>query len=674
MSQPSDDDMQPPVVGHEEMLTQIRALTAMVSQFSSVVTRVEAENANLLKVIERGDYRADDGAPKRGRKKIIDFKTAMSCRRYSGSTEDWADWSFTLKRIVKSEEPIVYETMTYVETLTTELLEDVEFDGDAPDDIIRKKASAELFDILCNLLDGEARAIVMTHGKEDCAGYRAWQALSVKCNAKTMARAIRLVSQVTNPPKIKSLRDVETDMNKWEEKVKTLSREFNENFSNVVRIGILTTIVPAEIADQIYLTVDVNSTYAAVSAKIRAVVSAKVSMMGDKAVPMDCSQVMSQQQTYFENGSEHYSGNEEDEVGAVGAHIQCHTCSGWGHLSRECPSKGKGKGKKAGDFNKGYKGSFQKGDGKTGTKGKGKGFAGKGYQGNCFKCGMIGHKAAECRVSLANAVDGDESEEVVGSVNAWSGDPWHVGAVNAERVMKLKEKLFAPTATSNHFSVLTEIVENSVLQMPTMPVNIVNKYDASVHTQMPKIPAGRLNRSNPVTLSSRFLSSKKMTLNTFHEQPPGFEHHNVSINGVSIDAVVSKKQTRSSIMKFNVTDVKKPLVSAVKICEAGNWIIMGPDGGYIENIMTGDKMEMRKDRGTFVVDVEYRNGEVGVITVDSGAGVSVWPQGMQQGVPMGPKDEGLTMTAANGTPIANLGTKVIEFRGNEFQADFARLV
>jgi hypothetical protein len=31
-------------------------------------------------------------------------------------------------------------------------------------------------------------------------------------------------------------------------------------------------------------------------------------------------------------------------------------------------------------------------------------------------------------------------------------------------------------------------------------------------------------------------------------------------------------------MLFNVTDVKKPLVSAAKIVEAGNYIIIGPEG------------------------------------------------------------------------------------------------
>ena len=123
-------------------------------------------------------------------------------------------------------------------------------------------------------------------------------------------------------------------------------------------------------------------------------------------------------------------------------------------------------------------------------------------------------------------------------------------------------------------------------------------------------------------------------------------------------------------MRFNFAKVQKPLASAAKVVEAGNRISMGPkpQDNYIENTKTGEKIELRVDRGTYVFDVEFENGEVGAITLDSGAGVSVWPEGMQDQIPLMPKDPKLKMTAANGSVIENLGTKVIKFRGVE--ADF----
>ena len=81
------------------------------------------------------------------------------------------------------------------------------------------------------------------------------------------------------------------------------------------------------------------------------------------------------------------------------------------------------------------------------------------------------------------------------------------------------------------------------------------------------------------------------------------------------------------------------------------------------NDTTGEKIALPVDRGTFVFDVEFQDGEVGTITLDSGAGVNVWPENLQSHVPMMAKDPRLRMTAANGTNIDNLGTKIVKFHG-----------
>ena len=126
----------------------------------------------------------------------------------------------------------------------------------------------------------------------------------------------------------------------------------------------------------------------------------------------------------------------------------------------------------------------------------------------------------------------------------------------------------------------------------------------------------------------------------------------------------AKRLTRESWMRFNVARVKKP-ASAAKVVAAGNRIVMSAEegGSYIENEKSGESLEMRVDRGTYVFDVEYANGEEGTITLDSGAGVNVWPENLMRDVPTQAKEEGLRMIAANGTEIVNLGTKTIKFRG-----------
>ena len=128
--------------------------------------------------------------------------------------------------------------------------------------------------------------------------------------------------------------------------------------------------------------------------------------------------------------------------------------------------------------------------------------------------------------------------------------------------------------------------------------------------------------------------------------------------------------SRPSGMKFNVAMVKKPLAAASKVVEAGNRVSMGPrpEDNFIQSVATGEKIALRLDRGTYVFDVEFDDGQRGAVTLDSGAGVNVWPKDLRPEVPMLPMEPGLRMTAANGSVIQNIGTKMIKFRGVEMAA------
>ena len=117
---------------------------------------------------------------------------------------------------------------------------------------------------------------------------------------------------------------------------------------------------------------------------------------------------------------------------------------------------------------------------------------------------------------------------------------------------------------------------------------------------------------------------------------------------VPIGAVVAEGWSRMGGMVFHVADVKKPLAAAAKVVEAGNRVVVDPNPGasFIENIATGERIALRKERGVYVLDVKYEAGGEGTITLDSGAGVSVWPADLLPGVAMMPKEEGLRMVAA----------------------------
>jgi hypothetical protein len=131
---------------------------------------------------------------------------------------------------------------------------------------------------------------------------------------------------------------------------------------------------------------------------------------------------------------------------------------------------------------------------------------------------------------------------------------------------------------------------------------------------------------------------------------------------VGINAVETPPAGRKAAMKFHVAAVQRPLASAVKVVQAGNRVVMSATGSFIENERSGERMPLRVERGTFVFDVEYTDGSPGTITLDSGAGVNVWPEHLLPAIPMQPPEQGLRMTAANGTEIPSRGVKTVEFR------------
>jgi hypothetical protein len=254
------------------------------------------------------------------------------------------------------------------------------------------------------------------------------------------------------------LHEVEGALQRWKEKVKVLERELDDKLNNHMKIAIATSILLMTIQDHVFQTVDDDTTHENVMAKVNTWVSNRVAMEG---VPMDVGQVNEEAGDWW---------NDEWDVDAVAAWTQCHGCRGYGHVARDCPfRKGKGKGDKGGGkgiynkgggkgiYNKGGgKGIYNKGGGKSDyNKGKGKDWFGKGggkndyagkgkggYQGVCWSCNRVGHKAWECRAGVNEVENNVEAtnglEKPVEEVSV-GGGVWVIGAVEVEQQFKRAE-------------------------------------------------------------------------------------------------------------------------------------------------------------------------------------------------------------------------------------------
>jgi len=129
------------------------------------------------------------------------------------------------------------------------------------------------------------------------------------------------------------------------------------------------------------------------------------------------------------------------------------------------------------------------------------------------------------------------------------------------------------------------------------------------------------------------------------------------VNGISEDQL-----TGPVALRFNISSVQRPLAAASKVASSGNRITLEGEGGFIESVATGERIALRIERGVYVFDTILPTGEKATIALDSGAGVCVWPETWQVAGALEAKDETLSMIAANGTQISNIGQKVILFR------------
>ena len=56
-------------------------------------------------------------------------------------------------------------------------------------------------------------------------------------------------------------------------------------------------------------------------------------------------------------------------------------------------------------------------------------------------------------------------------------------------------------------------------------------------------------------------------------------------------------------MEFHVTNSTKPLASAAAVVKAGNRVVLDPEGSYIENRKTGERIRLKESKGTYVFEV-----------------------------------------------------------------------
>ena len=302
------------------------------------------------------------------------------------------------------------------------------------------------------------------------------------------------------------------------------------------------------------------------------------------------------------------------------AKVKVKTKESAGHAERlsEC-SKG-------GWYGKGGKGkggqwqATRKGDGK-GSKG---GWTSAMVKA-CFGCGSTTHLIQDCPHRTTQKVqevreEADEPEILfIGHTSMTSDqEPWH--QVTHKRKMCKRLQYAAPPGleevTKMRFRVLDEDEEDEDDE-ETRHVRAVDSWvcEASANWKADKKSWARLGVGEIVVDSaadescwpkgqgdafSTKPSKKNIILKTANGGEMGHygEKEVIFRTGTDVDVVG---------LKFQVTDVKKPLLAVRRLVEKGNVVMFGPepDQNFIQHVQTGKKIPMEKRGGAFVIKAHF---------------------------------------------------------------------
>jgi hypothetical protein len=209
-------------------------------------------------------------------------------------------------------------------------------------------------------------------------GIEAWTELQKRYSQRTMSRMMRVLMECMYPKEVRVV-ELGSAILQWEGKWSKMMKEqpTGTSIPDLWKMAALMKMCPKEIKKMIDLSWDaIDEKYTVMRDKVMTWAMNKAEEMGGP-VPMDVGGVDGE---WDDDGWD--EGGEAEAVDAVYPTTRCYHCQGYGHMARECPRKGKGKGDMKGGgkgmTKGGYKGDGKGGGSKGGFKGDGKGGWGKG--------------------------------------------------------------------------------------------------------------------------------------------------------------------------------------------------------------------------------------------------------------------------------------------------------
>ena len=636
------------------LVQRIVAMESALNQTQAIVVTLRETLETEREKVETLEKKAEER--KNSRNNMTNRKGFTAVPKYSGKAEEYDDWKFKVTTFL-GEEPFFRELLQWIEDRTEEFDElEVEEWAATKEGMDIKWMNNQLYTILSLNLVGPALALIKNLCDDlEVNGMRGWWKITQEFAGMTAQRLQGLASRVYTPPRCKTVGEVITSVETWENLVRMFEKAEKQSLSQQTKIHGIKQLVPEELSKSIRMQSHTLKTYS----QVRAYVMEQAAMrrdpnlpkhLGGEPVPMDIGHVdceMNKETNEHttehqgENGVEAYAvmkgkGKGKGKEGEFSG--TCHHCGEWGHRLNACPRKdeemkqwraAKGKGNEKGSG--GAKGEWSYGGAKGGwspdpswnygkggyapqwwwpnPKGKGKS-APKGHGGWNYGKGayamwdptavdpgpvQLCTITEEYTIPVHNrwsVLEEDEQEDAKEHENTFEG-----GRRSAEEV---PQYLLETPATLSTCLPCKEL--HHMGSWKTQPEAGWTKIKAVVDSgagasvappsMAPNIP---VKESEATRRGQHFASASGNSLPNMGEQ----------IMEVTTDEGSARR------VKFQVAEVTRPLCAVSAMCAQGNRVVFEDGYGMIVNKNTGEVTPIWQEDGIYTINLWMNNGTGG---------------------------------------------------------------
>ena len=605
-------------------------MATQMEQMMVQMLQILADNSTQMKEYLRVNAEAQENRGKNNWSAPEKFKQV---KVFAGKQDEWEEFSHNLLCQIGAGDGDVVDLMeeaaleTSEQTLSEEdydLMSSANLDADQI-----KVVSKKLYSLLAGMTTGEANAVVRRSGRN---GLLAWKRLSSSLNPRTLGSGIKAISAVLNPGRVTNAAKADHAIEAWEDNLAKLAKEYGEVISAKMKVAVLYAMLPKDLQERALDKCAVSWGNASeddaklIFTKIREETKNVAKSRRDMATPkpMEVDEVTRKEEEETEAPEEcetNYVGNTNVPKGK-GKSGGCWTCGETGHRQFECP-KNQNRGQ-----NYGKGGNFQANAQRIGKGGNGHGSQGasaswQGMPRACFCCGSLNHLARNCPQNPQAATQQRVNEVVV--EDDGSPEVLFVGHVEKEsqwREVKgrwtrqeAREPLGPPPGLGkvpgSRFAVLAAEQDDGCGQPEESWVNLVGaqrvqvggKGWASLGVGEIVVDSAAEESCWPVDQGGAFEtkpSRRNIVLKTANgAEMRHYGEKEITIKGSSDGEVVG--------LKFQVTDVKRPLLAVRRLVEKGNVVMFGPEPHqtYILHVASGRRIPMERRGGTFVIKAHF---------------------------------------------------------------------